>query len=332
MAPTSGPGPATARPLRAAARSAATAVLHPLLHSNTSDLGGQRYRSTFTGDEFFLAGHQVKLDGRSSRKVLPGVAYLEMVRTAIEHALPEWPESAVLELRDTVWLQPLVVDRARQLDVAIVANEGDRFDYEVYSHDGDGEILLCQGRALLSQGAVPTRLDLDQIEARMGQGSLEPSRVYAACARMGLAYGPAFRGIVAVHQGSGEVLAQLRLPATVAQTSEEYVLHPSMMDSALQAAVGLTDNGLAGAGSELHDQPRLPFALDSLRIVSRCTSEMFAWVRYAPGSRAADPVVRLDIDLADAGGNVSVQMRGLSSRLLSREIGAVAAQGETRRG
>src|SRR5262249_5037920 len=33
---------------------AASAVLHPLLHTNTSDLSHQSYSSTFSGDEFFL--------------------------------------------------------------------------------------------------------------------------------------------------------------------------------------------------------------------------------------------------------------------------------------
>src|SRR5437764_12999113 len=64
------------------------AILHPLLHSNTSDLNEQRYRSVFTGDEFFLVDHQVKAGDRANQKVLPGMAYLEMVRAAVEQALP----------------------------------------------------------------------------------------------------------------------------------------------------------------------------------------------------------------------------------------------------
>ncbi|MEA2488887.1 MAG: polyketide synthase PksN, partial [Acidobacteriota bacterium] len=99
---------------------AATAVLHPLLHSNTSDLSEQRYRSTFTGDEFFLTDHRVK-----EEKVLPGVAYLEMARAAVERALPERPEAAVLELRNVVWVQPIVVREARQVDIALTpADDG----------------------------------------------------------------------------------------------------------------------------------------------------------------------------------------------------------------
>jgi hypothetical protein len=69
-------------------------VLHPLLHRNTSDFNEQRYSSRFTGEEFFLRDHQVRSDGHSAQKVLPGVAYLEMARAAIEHAWPERPPAA----------------------------------------------------------------------------------------------------------------------------------------------------------------------------------------------------------------------------------------------
>src|SRR5262249_44795170 len=64
----------------------ASSMLHPLLHTNTSDLSEQRYSSTFTGEEFFLADHQV-----AGQKVLPAVAYLEMARAAIEQAWPAEP-------------------------------------------------------------------------------------------------------------------------------------------------------------------------------------------------------------------------------------------------
>src|SRR5205814_10286080 len=76
-------------------------VLHPLLHRNTSDLRGQRYSSTFTGEEFFLRDHEVVVSGKRSQKILPAVAYLEMARAAVEQASGEKPESSILELRDT---------------------------------------------------------------------------------------------------------------------------------------------------------------------------------------------------------------------------------------
>ena len=276
---------------------AAVEVLHPLLQRNTSDLNGQRYSTTFTGEEFFLTDHQV-----SGQRVLPGVAYLEMARAAIEEASPERPEASILELHHTVWARPVVVSQNTRVEIAL-SQDDDRIDYEVYSEDGDH----CQGSATFSRRPAPARLDLEQLEARMGRGRLEADSVYAACSRMGLAYGPSLRGVTAIHRGSGEVLARLRLPSPVAATAGDYVLHPSVMDSALQAAVGLmTDEATA---------PRLPFALETLRVLSPCRGEMLAWVRYAPGSDA-----KLDIDLCDERGEVCVQMHGLSSRVLSQQL------------
>ena len=43
-----------------------TGMLHPLLHSNTSDLSEQRYSSIFTGEEFFLADHRVRMESGTS--------------------------------------------------------------------------------------------------------------------------------------------------------------------------------------------------------------------------------------------------------------------------
>ncbi|HEY0139907.1 MAG TPA: SDR family NAD(P)-dependent oxidoreductase [Thermoanaerobaculia bacterium] len=300
----------------------ATAVLHPLLHSNTSDLSEQRYRSAFTGDEFFIADHQVKADGRAASKVLPGVAYLEMARAAVEEAWRTRPEATVLELRNVVWAQPIVVTQARQISLALAANDREQVEYEIYSHNGGEETVHCQGIAVASREPAPQRLDLEQLAGQMDRGLLQPDGVYAAFARIGLNYGPALQGISSIQRGTGQILARLRLPATVEETSGDYVLHPSLMDSAIQAAVGLVED-LATLSTEA----RVPFALDVLRIVSPCTSAMVSWVRHSAGSQAGDPVVKLDIDLCDERGNVCVQMRGLSSRALRGAVDMAAAPG-----
>ncbi|MBV9493032.1 MAG: SDR family NAD(P)-dependent oxidoreductase [Acidobacteria bacterium] len=291
------------------AKHAAAAVLHPLLHSNTSDLGGQRYRSAFTGEEFFLSDHRVGVSGATGEKVLPGVAYLEMARAAVEHALPERPESAVAELRDIVWAQPLVVAEPQQVTIGLTATADDQIEFEIYSQANGEDVLHGQGRAVLVPAAAPSTIDLAHLEQRM-DSRIEPAVVYAALARMGLSYGPAFRTITKLQRAAGQVLAHLRIPA-IAESSE-YVLHPALMDGALQAAVGLLDD-LATTS-----EARLPFELESLRVVAPCTGSMVAWVR--PASGTTDEVVRIDIDLCDERGTVCVQMRGLASRVLRANV------------
>src|SRR5258707_9233161 len=182
--------------------SPAASMIHPLLHSNTSDLSEQRYRSTFTGEEFFLADHQVAANGRAAQKVLPGVAYLEMARAAIEQAVPVRPESTGLELQNTVWAQRIVVSEDKQVSIALSANDDDQIDYEIYSQDrnqdGEQEIVHCQGRAVWSGQPAPARLDLEQLKRQMGQGKLEPDSVYTAFARMVVVYGASFKAIPAI--------------------------------------------------------------------------------------------------------------------------------------
>ena len=62
--------------------------IHPLVQQNTSDFSEQRFSSIFTGEEFFLADHVVK-----GEPVLPGAAYLEMARTAVERS--SWDQAAL---------------------------------------------------------------------------------------------------------------------------------------------------------------------------------------------------------------------------------------------
>src|SRR5690606_31727871 len=82
------------------------AHIHPLVQRNVSDLSEQRYGTSLTGDEFFLADHRVVVEGKA-QSVLPGVAYLEMARAALVDALPGCDEATPIELVDVVWLAPL---------------------------------------------------------------------------------------------------------------------------------------------------------------------------------------------------------------------------------
>ena len=210
--------------------------------------------------------------------MLPGVAYLEMARAAIEQASPKQLESSILELHNTVWAQPIVVAGNKQVHIALLASDKEEIEYEIYSQEG----VHGQGRAVWSHEPAPAPLDLEQLKGQMERGQLEPGSVYAGLAQMGIVHGPALRAITAIHQGNDQLLAQLRLPGAVETGHDAYVLHPSLMDGALQACVGLMDK-----------QTRLPFALERLRIVSRCTREMVAWMpicrgqpRWGPGSQA----------------------------------------------
>src|SRR5260370_98362 len=290
----------------AAGKPMGTAVLHPLLHSNTSDLNEQRYSSTFTGDEFFLDDYRVKTNGHAAQKMLPGVAYLEIVRAAIEESLPAPRESMSLELRNVVWAQPIEA-QSEPVNIALLPDNKDELAYEIFSRNGEQEIIHCQGRAVWSQQEALPRLNIEELKGETSQGRLEPNSLYAACARVGLNYGPSFQAITALHCGNNQILAQLRLPSIVSDKAEDYVLHLSLMEDAVQAAVSLIDGSSDPSGS-----PPLPLALESLQVISPCSREMLAWVRYAPANQAGKRVAKLDLDLCDERGTICAPLRALA--------------------
>ncbi|NQZ10284.1 MAG: SDR family NAD(P)-dependent oxidoreductase, partial [Algicola sp.] len=132
---------------------------------------------------------------------------------------------------------------------------------------------------------------------------------YQAFTTMGVNIGPAHQGIVAIDKGENQLLAQLSLPSAVKNSQNDYQLHPSLMDSALQATIGLI-----AQLDQLPSDPQLPFALDNLRIVGECSDQMYAWLRRTQNN---DKMSKLDIDLCDDQGNICVQLQGFASRTLS---------------
>nr|BAP05591.1 CalC [uncultured Candidatus Entotheonella sp.] len=308
-------------------------LLHPLLHRNTSDFSEQRYTSSFHGQAFFLADHVVVLHDRE-QQVLPAVAYLEMARAAITQAsgMPTANELLSLQFHNIVWVQPLVVaDRAQDVHISLALEEGAEADrlgpihFEVYTDNGQ-RAVHSQGIATFADFEEST-LDLTALQAEIDRPGPDCESFYRAFRDAGLHHGPAYRGLSQLHSSAKEsvILARLELPAMVSETlttptdagADRFLLHPSMMDAALQASAALyTDSD--------HHAPALPFALDELQIHGRCTQTMWAVVRPAAGV-ASDKIRKCDIDLCDEEGRVRVRMKGFSSRLL--ETNATAPTG-----
>ncbi|PEP89733.1 hypothetical protein CN582_29280 [Bacillus wiedmannii] len=284
-------------------------TLHPLLHQNTSDLSEQRYSSTFTGKEFYLADHIVK-----GQCVLPGVSYLEMARAAVEQATGTLEKGMTrIQLQNVVWTRPVVVStQPIQVHTGIFPEENGQIKFEVYS-DMEERIIHSQGRAVLSTITEAPTLDLEYLKSQCNQSILSADKCYKIFASMGLEYGQAQRGIDSLYIGSGQILAKLCLPSLVLDTVEQFYLHPTMMDSALQSAIGL----MVGLDSL---KLSVPFALQEVDIFGPCTDTMWAQVRYSDSSKPKDKVQKLDIDLCDDQGNIRVTMKGYASRMLEDDV------------
>ena len=300
-----------------------TQKLHPLVHKNTSDFTQQQFTSTFTGEEFFLRDHQVKLNEAGSQKVLPGVAYLEMAQTAVAMSLSVENTAQILELHDVVWMYPIAVETEKKVTIVLFENEETaQIDFEIRSvintdEHTTQEIIHCKGQAGYIATPKLSKINLNVLEATMNKGILEKDKVYPIFAASGLEYGEAYQGIEQIHIGENEVLATVLLPEILEddENTSAFELHPSIMDSVFQSTIGLIT-----ALDTISEKPSLPFLVESLRIYKRCTEKMVAWIRKSSTRVASSDTLKVDIDICDDNGNICIQIQGF----IARQLQAVA--------
>lgn len=256
-------------------------------------------------DDFYLRDHQV-----AGEAMLPGAMAVELLRQtwAREQTGTQDTQAAPLTLRQIVWLQPV---RAGNLPDCLRIEidpehkeQGGQAGRPARLRSGAGpDAPVCvQAIVETAETAAPLAFDPDAVARRCGR-SLSPDWLYARYAALGLDYGPAFRVVTALQAGEGEFLAQLALPATA---GGGFALHPVLLDGAFQACLGLFAEA-AEAG-----QAALPFVLETLHFLRPTPARLWVHGRLVPGTGA---VRRIDLDLADAAGQVCVQVRGFSVRL-----------------
>ncbi|CDK98842.1 conserved protein of unknown function containing polyketide synthase/Fatty acid synthase domain [Magnetospirillum gryphiswaldense MSR-1 v2] len=267
------------------------AVPHPLLHRNLSGFGGVHFRTTLKGPEFFWADHHV-----GGVQVLPGVVALEMARAAAQLS---GDGLAPLAVDDVVWTRPIRAgDGPTQVDVRLERRPDDSIAFTIAEADGPTH---CQG-VLRPLDAAPPTLDLTPPGAE-----LAVEQCYDRLRASGVTHGPAFQALAKIHGGQGEVLAQLKLPRRLHPGLADLALHPVLLDSAIQAWIGLDQQGLDGAA--------VPFACRRIEMFGPCETVM--WARVRPAAAASTPGLRrLDIELADKTGAVRVAFRDLSLRVM----------------
>ncbi len=275
---------------------------HPLVHQNTSTFMGQRYSSTFLGTEFFLTDHIIK-----GKSILPGAAYLEMIREVMGRAGEDWPRTLLME--DIRWRRPLVIDgNPEKIDIGLQLLENGAVDVRICGGGEQREVVYGQATAWYVEEVEAPILDIAALKAGLRGEKLEAEACYAFFSQMGIEYGAAHRCIDCIYTGEGCALARLRLPEAVADTLDQYYLHPSIVDASFQAVAGL----FIRDGHSAEVSLAVPAAIRSMRVYGSSAVEMWAFVERGEG-------MTFNIDLCDARGSVSARIEGLDIRSLGGE-------------
>ncbi|MCP4023259.1 MAG: SDR family NAD(P)-dependent oxidoreductase, partial [Desulfobacteraceae bacterium] len=196
------------------------------------------------------------------------------------------------------------------------------------------KIINCRGMAITGPQPQIETFDLEQLTRDINQYQLSRQQCYEAYQDMGMDYGPGHQGLETVYSGNHKVLARIVLPHSILASLNQFDLHPSLVDAALQAPIGFMAKDIL----EVHERdmarenaqvsgPFLPFALEKLEITGPCSTSMWAYIRYSGPDTDLDndrnkrpswkKNRKLDIDILDDDGLVCIRMKGYSARQYS---------------
>ena len=233
--------------------------LHPLVDCNCSTFEEEAFSKTFTGNEFFLRDHRL---GREM--VLPGVAYLEMVRVTAELARND---IEVISIENIVWLEPIQFQKDANNKVKLtlypIKDEQNKARFIVTSSSEAGkERLHSQGEVTYGEKQLygsDNYLDIQNVYERCNN-RITKEECYRQFASRGLNLGNTFQSILEIQSiDDTEAISRICLPNELSNTKDMFLLHPSLLDGSLQTVISLTGT-LDASEQELS----LPYAIGKI--------------------------------------------------------------------
>ena len=271
---------------------------HPLLGGRVPSSDGLWENTADVNLHSYLQDHVVQ-----DSVLFPAAGYVELALAGARLALGK----GTLDVETFEILRPL----------AIPAHGDPILQTSVDTHDGTLEIRSradrdavewtrhARGRVSRLESGEAGKLNLEEISSRMPV-SIGMEEHYLGASKRGLDYGPMFRGVSQVwltspHASQREALAEIKLPALSAAELDQYLAHPSLLDSCLQVFVTLIGQ------NEKRNVCTVPVMLDRVRSISPLTTHMVCHVIMR---RESERSAVADFRVTDAGGNLLLTIKG----------------------
>ncbi|MEH2062923.1 MAG: SDR family NAD(P)-dependent oxidoreductase [Nostoc sp.] len=269
-------------------------VLHPLLHrldlqASAKIEKGCVFETWLKSSDPLLAQHLIE-----GKAVFPAVGFLEMIMAGLHEIQPD--QVALLE--DVFWLRPL--DVMDQLRVQLVLEvEQNSFQYRIIPAEGDGGVY-CRGNGYWQKEANPAvQLDVNRLKNQMCKQSVFPE------SDISVNLGSLYQGATEGWSDGQQALIAFDLPTTSGDRQApdpiQYQFHPAAFVAALQA-YGWIHSAPEGLG--------MPFAVQKVELWSDRHQAVYAHVTQ-------DENGKMDVQILDARGQVSVRYRGITLQTLN---------------
>jgi phthiocerol/phenolphthiocerol synthesis type-I polyketide synthase C len=201
---------------------------HPLLGIGVTDpTSGKRIWETELGpDLLWLGDHCI-----NEVCVLPGAAYAEIALAAMTDAFGDDESWMIREL----CLDQVMHVTDKTVLVTTLTGDQELARVEMRTRSGASGWITHATAIPCRAEAAPAPVGIDGVD-EAAVAVLDPEELYARLRSAGQQHGPAFRGIVGLTvSDSGVARAEVRLPSAAKGGSRRLLMHPVMVDIALQS-------------------------------------------------------------------------------------------------
>lgn len=248
----------------------------------------------------YLFDHKVINDG-----VYPGAAYIECALSALDQLQPN--NKQPIRLSDIHFQKAFYLSETEKSTVQITFDEQtSRFNIFAKTADHPWQHHAKGKAVVLTQSVGSEKLDILTLKKGLSN-PVEKETLYKDFAERGLFYGPAFQGISELTRGKDAALSRLTLASTL--DSEDYQLHPSLLDAAFQTFLAILD-------IKTHGGLYLPTHLDELYLFNKAPDELWC---YCTLDNEKDGEISGTITLCDQDGHVFVRLNGFTCKALSTQ-------------
>lgn len=256
----------------------------------------------------WLHDHQIE-----NMIIVPGAAYVEAGLAIHEK---EFGNTACT-LQNLEFNQVFVVDEKR-IQMFHTTYNPDSKKYSVYSRyreDNSPWTLHASGRLLKDTISrdIPS-IDFGGIKKRCVTEA-DSKEFYASLDARGLMYGPWFQGVKQIYKGNNEVLVKLEGDDALIRNADNYLLHPSILDSAFQSMVAIVSDG------STNPNPFVPVNIKQIMFYTSPGNECWSYCKI---TERTDSSITGDLILFDDSGEVLVALEGITCQAINSSKGDAA--------
>ncbi|MDM8557192.1 SDR family NAD(P)-dependent oxidoreductase [Candidatus Parabeggiatoa sp. HSG14] len=280
--------------------------LHPLLDKKLSSplLNATVFESVFSSEALpFLEDHRI-----FKKQVVAGASYIAMLLGAIELAFEM--KSCVLE--EIILAQALVVpdEEERIVQLLITQEEDTNTSFQLISltpNENQSWQIHASGNISKTppQYDYATKFSFQDIWQRC-QNDVSTTEFYQNTSQRQIEFGPCFQWLESIRVGDKEAVAQLKVPEILVGHTEDYQLHPGLIDACFQlfgTLINLEEN-----------ETIIPFSIKQCCYYQQPHSKLWAYA-----TRTETKKLSGDIYLLDQNGQIIIPFTDFTVQKVNQE-------------